>query len=1030
MNISLARKSMLLSVLLVSITTLTIGLYAYRTGAQILVEHALKDLSRQVEREELIFNNHIDNVTADVDFVAGTPPIQGIFRAQKTGRDEEGNSTETQWKNRLSVIFSTLMRSKPDYLQVRLLDKSGMELVRVDHLADKILYLPDAQLQNKSTEKYVRTTLSLPAKATYLSAINLNREHGKIAEPHTPVMRISTPVYNNGKLLGLVVINLDVGKILQRIESTFIRHNQSIFITNEQGSYLVHPDHNKRFSFDLGHRHRIQENYPRLASLFLPGNSDVRRTIIPENESDEAVVSRKIYFNKSLDIKRFISIVVTEPYTDIVAAETAILSEAGNFILLLMVILIILGYLFSRHFSKPIQQITNTINKFGTNHHYSPPARLLSRRDEIGIMARAFHELANTVITTQSSLRILNSNLETEIEKRTADLYKSEQRWQFALEGAQQGVWDWDIITSAVYFSKQWKGMLGFDENEIRDSLDEWSKRVHPDDMHQVTADIEKHFAGDTPLYKNEHRVLCKNGSYMWILDQGMVVERDKNNNPLRMIGTHTDISERRRIDKMKNEFISTVSHELRTPLTSIRGSLGLINGGAVGDISAQASSLLSIAYKNTERLLLLINDILDLQKIESGNMPFNFKPMTLHNFINDVVESNRPFAHEHETSIELRNHIETCIQVIADHDRMMQVMNNLLSNAAKFSPPTSVINVDITSDGHSVTIAVRDHGPGIPDAFRDKLFDKFTQSDSSDTRHVGGTGLGLSIAKLIIEKHNGTITYDTVIGQGTSFYIHLPSVSTDEIYPDKKDALKAKDILIIEDDRDIAALLSLQLSNANYRTQISYSAEDAWKLLQMQNFDAITLDISMPGQDGVSFIQQLRKHPEFYGLPIIVISVTADSAKKRLNGGAVGIIDWVNKPFSQSDVEHALRRAVCSSDKSHILYVEDDPDLQNIVAQILADQAQLTIASSLIDARQHLAEQAYEIVLLDVSLPDGSGLDLLIDVENCPNKPQVVIFSANPVSAADTERVAAVLVKSQTSNDELMLTLQKLITA
>lgn len=1029
MKLSLTQKSIFLTVLMVSITAVTIGIYAYRSGTKLLVSHALVDLSDQVGREELIFVNHLKNLTADVHFIAGTPPIRGIYRAQATGRDPLDNSTLSEWKKRLNVIFSTLLQTKQEYLQIRLLDRSGKEVVRTDRVGDHIISVKQANLQNKSSTPYVQATLGLAEGATYLSAINLNREHGKISIPYTPMLRAATPVYDHGKLLGMVVINLDVGKILNNIATVFSKNHQSIFITNEHGSYLIHPDPKKRFGFDLGHRYRIQEDYPRLASLFMPDNTDSKRTIIPKNKNDLAIVSRKIYFGTSPTRKRFILIALTRPYAEIVATESATLLQNGQLIFLLMAIFIVIGYLVARHLSKPMNLMTQTITAFGSNHNYSPPTSILTRRDEIGVLARAFHQLVDTITSTQTQLQVLNTNLENEIEKRTAELHDSEQRWQFALEGAQQGVWDWNLRNNDVFFSRQWKAMLGFADDEISNSVDEWTRRIHPEDLPQVQADLDRHFSGHTTLYKNEHRMQCKDSSYIWVLDQGMVVERDQENQPVRMIGTYVDISERKLIDKMKNEFISTVSHELRTPLTSIRGSLGLVTGGAAGELSERAAGLLSIAHRNTERLLLLINDILDLQKIESGNMPFDFKPMSLRDFIAEAIEANKPFAQEQHVNIQLNDQLSADVQILADQARLIQVMNNLLSNAAKFSPRDSTIDIDLSTQQHQVTIAVRDHGPGIPDEFRDKLFDKFTQSDASDSRHVGGTGLGLSISKLIAEKHNGTITYESTPGKGTTFFLHLSALDIHPTLSQNQPEQANRDILIIEDDADVASLLAMQLSNAGYWSEIASNAEQAWELLQTQHFDAITLDIALPGQDGISFLKQLRQQQEFRDLPVLIISAYVDSAHKELSGSAIGIVDWITKPFDPAVLKRALHNTIDAT-APRILYVEDDPDLQRIVSEVVDQTAKLRIATSLKEARQYLAEQAFDLVLLDIGLPDGNGLELLADLEHSTIKPQVVIYSADPIDATQAERVSAVLLKSNTTNSNLILTLKQYLSA
>lgn len=243
------------------------------------------------------------------------------------------------------------------------------------------------------------------------------------------------------------------------------------------------------------------------------------------------------------------------------------------------------------------------------------------------------------------------------------------------------------------------------------------------------------------------------------------------------IVGIARDTTERRKVDRMKNEFVSTVSHELRTPLTSIRGALGLIAAGAMGQLSDNAKNLVDIAYRNADRLGRLINDILDMEKIESGKMQFDMKPEVLAPLIEQSMESTRAYAEQYQVSYRVLGNIPNAT-VNVDHDRFMQVMANLLSNAAKFSPENGTVEIAVTENDKGIRITVTDHGSGIPEEFRSKIFQKFSQADSSATRQKGGTGLGLSITKAIIEKMNGSIGFATEINAGTTFYFELPVVS------------------------------------------------------------------------------------------------------------------------------------------------------------------------------------------------------------------------------------------------------------
>jgi len=236
------------------------------------------------------------------------------------------------------------------------------------------------------------------------------------------------------------------------------------------------------------------------------------------------------------------------------------------------------------------------------------------------------------------------------------------------------------------------------------------------------------------------------------------------------------DITVRKKVDQMKNEFISTVSHELRTPLTSIQGSLELILSKAFGELPDKLHNLVNITYKNSIRLNNLINDLLDMEKIEIGKMQFNLEILDIFHVINEAIESNRFYAEKFNVKLKFEDN-GCIVRVNVDKDRLIQVITNLISNAAKFSPPNDIITISMQQIDNNVRIAVTDHGPGIPKEFNNRIFQKFSQADSSDTRQKGGTGLGLSISKAIIEKMNGNISFISELNKETTFYFDLPIV-------------------------------------------------------------------------------------------------------------------------------------------------------------------------------------------------------------------------------------------------------------
>ena len=244
------------------------------------------------------------------------------------------------------------------------------------------------------------------------------------------------------------------------------------------------------------------------------------------------------------------------------------------------------------------------------------------------------------------------------------------------------------------------------------------------------------------------------------------------------IVGTAEDVTERIHAERLKDEFVSTVSHELRTPLTSIRGALSLIDSGMLATNQTQSANLIEIAQRNCDRLVFLINDLLDIQKLEAGKLNFYMEDIDLDRFIQNSIENNRTFAEQFGVKLQFAKR-DPKLRVRVDPDRMEQVMANLLSNAAKFSPGGSTVEVTTCQIGNHARISVRDHGPGIPGEFRDRIFQKFAQADASDTRQRGGTGLGLSLAKGIVERMGGKIDFITKEHDGSTFFIDIPLAGT-----------------------------------------------------------------------------------------------------------------------------------------------------------------------------------------------------------------------------------------------------------
>ncbi len=449
--------------------------------------------------------------------------------------------------------------------------------------------------------------------------------------------------------------------------------------------------------------------------------------------------------------------------------------------------------------------------------------------------------------------------------------------------------------------------------------------------------------------------------------------------------------------DRLKDEFVATVSHELRTPLTSIAGALGLLAGSAVGKLPDAAMRLVTIAHTNSQRLVRLLNDILDIEKLEAGKVDFNFKRVEVLALVKQAIEENQRFAETHDICIRL-DPKSTPGTVRADPDRLLQVLTNLLSNAIKFSPHAEEVVAAVETRDKSIRISVRDHGPGIPANFRSRIFEQFAQADGTDARQMGGTGLGLSISRAIVERLDGTIGFEDAPGGGAVLYVELPNWN-DAVRLQSRHSSKADlRILLCEDDPEAATILSERLLQEGFLVDVALTANEAVALASTSSFSAILVDLQRPEGDGISLIKQLRKQPQIYNALIVVLSAdVTQSVDKSQPPTLLNILDWLDTPIDVSRLVHVLDRPIVRdrSARPRILHVNADQDVLRAVADALDSRAEVMSVDSIDKARRALAECRFDVAVLDVALAEGSGFELLHELRDSEgDEVPLVVFS------------------------------------
>jgi signal transduction histidine kinase len=483
--------------------------------------------------------------------------------------------------------------------------------------------------------------------------------------------------------------------------------------------------------------------------------------------------------------------------------------------------------------------------------------------------------------------------------------------------------------------------------------------------------------------------------------------------------------TERKRLERLKDEFVATVSHELRTPLTSIAGSLGLLMGNAAGNLPGPMARLLAIAHTNSQRLVRLVNDILDIEKMEAGGVVFNFRRVQVRSLVEQAIEASRGFAEGYGVRIRLEGECTAAVAIAvrADPDRLFQVVTNLLSNAIKFSPVDNEVVVAIEKATDIVRLTVRDHGPGIPVDFRPLIFEKFAQADARDARQKGGTGLGLSIVKQIVDRLSGEVGFADAPGGGTSFHVQLPCwdhVANLAIDRDAKpDAVR---LLLCEDDLDTALMLREQLRQVGFATDFAYSISDALTRAEAAQYRAILVDIHLPDGDGINLIVRLRELPQYRDTSIIVVSADPSRGRDDLRSSKLNVLDWLNKPVDFDRLMRLLAKPVRDARRPRILHVDED----NVVARALGEIADVVTVDSIEEARRALENSDFDLAVLEVALAKGVGLDLLPELRDSKgNVIPVVVFSTKGANFASDGQMQATPARSHTSIDSLMATVR-----
>lgn len=635
----------------------------------------------------------------------------------------------------------------------------------------------------------------------------------------------------------------------------------------------------------------------------------------------------------------------------------------------------------------------------------------------------------------EKSLRWIIRNI-TQQKQVEAQLRSLSARLAVAIKSGAIGIWEWDIVSDRLIWDDRMYELYGVQPSEFTGAYEAWIKGVYPGDREPADAIMQKALEGEQE-FDTEFRVIHPDGSIHFLKAYGLIL-RDPQGQPQQMIGINFDITEQKQVQeqlrkandqllltnaelaratRLKDEFLANMSHELRTPLNAILGMTEGLQENVFGEINDRQCRAIQTIERSGRHLLELINDVLDLSKIESGKLELQLAPVE----IPALCHASLAFVRQQA----LKKNIQLTLEVapnfpdlLADERRLRQILINLLNNAIKFTPDGGQVQLKVQlerqSDQTFVSFSIQDTGIGIAPENLGKLFQSFMQIDSSLSRQHSGTGLGLALVRRLTELHHGTVAVTSAVNQGSCFTVRIPyseslqavevaepaAIATGVLSPDNSQ------VLIVEDSIVAAEQMARYLGEVGMNTTIYPRGEGALDEALQTHPALIILDLQLPSLSGWEVLHQLKTNPQTQHIPVVVVSVMDEQSR----GIALGATEYLVKPITREQLRRTLEQLRHPQATTSTALIITPPARQTSPLILLAEdnEANITTFSNYLESRGyrlmiaktgqeavHLTQtECPDLILMDIQMPEMNGLEAIRLIRNEPQ------FQKTPIIA------------------------------